>query len=383
MELQNLKVLSIGSDRKSFDESSPVFERLSCYAEKMDSFYVIIFTKRGYTKKTVGNLHIYPTNSFSRMFYVSDAKKLVKQIIESNDLTAVDTVVSTQDPFESGLVGYFVHKKFNLPLQLQIHTDFLSTHFNQGFLNRIRVIIGSFLIPKAQGLRVVSDVIKESIQKKFPRLTTVPEVLPIFVDVDAIINKVPEKNLEKGLKDNKFIICMASRLTKEKRIDVAIEAVARLIKEFPHTALVIAGSGNQLNYLKNKSRKLGVEKNIMFIGWQNDLVSLFKTSDLYLLTSAYEGYGMSLIEAGASGCPIVTTNVGVAKTSLFKNGENCFVCPVDDVSKISDAISKMIHNNTTREVFRRKMQEDIKNTSVNQEEYVSKYVSLLSNLLKK
>ncbi len=120
----------------------------------------------------------------------------------------------------------------------------------------------------------------------------------------------------------------------------------------------------------------------MFVGWQNDLVSLFKTADMYLLTSAYEGYGMSLIEAGASGCPIVTTNVGIAKTSLFKNGENCFICPVDDVSKISDAISKMIHNNGIREVFKHKMRENIRSFSLSNEDYTTKYVSLLSGLLK-
>jgi glycosyltransferase involved in cell wall biosynthesis len=56
------------------------------------------------------------------------------------------------------------------------------------------------------------------------------------------------------------------------------------------------------------------------------------------LTSEYEGYGMTLIEALAASCPIVTTKVGIAKTDLFKDGVNSFVCPVGDV----DCLSKKI-----------------------------------------
>lgn len=376
-----MKVLSISTDRKLFEDGSAVLSRLFQYAEKVSEFHVIVFTTKGYTEKTVGNLHLYPTNSTTRFSYVSDAKKIAVSLIEKNKLISIDSVVSAQDPFETGLVGYYVHKKFGLPLQLQVHTDFLSPYFYRGFLNRIRVVIAKFLIPKADGLRVVSDVIKESIKQKMPSIKIDPVVLPIFVDVDAIINKSLTKNLEKGLHENKFIICMASRLTKEKNIGVALEAVQKVVKEFPQTALVIAGAGDQHNYLRSKARKLGISENVKFIGWQEDLISLYKTADLYLLTSVYEGYGMSLIEAGASGCPIVTTEVGVAKTSLFKNGENCFVCPVGDVNKISESISKMVHNNSIREVFKRKMLDDIKRVSMTQEEYVSKYVALLSSLL--
>lgn len=128
---------------------------------------------------------------------------------------------------------------------------------------------------------------------------------------------------------------------------------------------------------------MGLEKNVVFVGWKNDLISYFKTADMYLLTSEYEGYGMTLIEAGASGCPIVTTKVGIAKTDLFKNGQNSMVCEVGDYRCISEKILELIHDNSKRELFKRSMISDIQKDFISKDEYVSKYVRLLENLISK
>ena len=91
---------------------------------------------------------------------------------------------------------------------------------------------------------------------------------------------------------------------------------------------------------------------------------------------------MTLIETGTAGCPIVTTNVGIAKTDLFKNGENAFVCPVGDVDCLSKSIIDLIKDGQKRKLFGERMQDSIRSTAISKEQYVSKYVSLLENLLK-
>lgn len=376
-----MRVLSISTDRKIFEDGSAVASRVLEYAKKVEEMHVVVFTGRGFKQKVVGNVHIYPTNSFNRVLYVFDAYRLGKKIAYNAKLSKLDSVISTQDPFETGLVGYLLHKKFNMPLQLQVHTDFLSPHFNTGFLNRIRRIIAQCIVPKAQGIRTVSQVIKDSIQTHFQRLTVIPDVLPVFVDINHILGFEPIKNLSKEFPQFKFIIFMASRLTREKRIDVALSALKKIVGEFPHTGLVIAGSGHELSSLKNKAKRLGISKNVAFVGWQKDLISYFKTADMFLLSSEYEGYGMTLIEAGASGCPIVTTEVGIAKTHMFKHDENCLICPVNNTDCLGESISRLIHNNAKRELFKLNMLDTIKKVSVSQDEYSSKYVELLHNLL--
>ena len=92
---------------------------------------------------------------------------------------------------------------------------------------------------------------------------------------------------------------------------------------------------------------------------------------------------MTLVEAAASGCPIVTTRVGLAKTDLFKDGVNSFVCSVGDVECLSNKLSDLISNPEKAREFASRMQNDIQKLSITKEDYVTKYVGLLESLLNK
>jgi len=376
-----MKVLSIGTDRKVFDKNSQVFERVLGYASKMEESHILVFTlkKEGLLKQKINNLYLHPTNSFSQWFYVWDAYWLGKKIILDYGLVN-QTVISTQDPFQTGFVGVYLSKKFNLPLQLQIHTDFLSNHFSKSFFNLIRRIIAYFVIPSAQGIRVVSQVIKDSLEKQYNDLRVTIEILPVFVDIEKIINTKPSIDIKIKFPQFKFVILMASRLTREKRIDVALEAFKKVLSRLSYVGLVIAGDGSERISLENLTNKLGLSNNVVFVGWQGDLVSFYKTANLFLLTSEYEGYGMSLIEAGACGCPIITTRVGIALTSFFVDGKNASVCPVNDIECLSQSILELIMDNVKRELFKREMQDSIKSIIITREEYTARYVGLLEKL---
>jgi len=381
-----MKVLTIGrdKDKKIFEEGSAVRLRAIEYGAKMEELHIVVFVLRkdGFSETQISpNVFIHPTNSSSRWFFVLDAISLGKKLIESKKFEKGLSVLTSQDPFECGFVGWRVAKYANLPHQIQIHTDFLSPYFRHSLFDYVRFLTACFLVPKASALRVVSTAIASSLKDKFPHLRPNIEVLPIFVDIEKIINIAPTRDLKKDFPQFKFIILMASRLTKEKRIAIALKAQRKVLEEFPKTGLVIAGSGPEKNKLEILTKKMGLSNNVVFIGWQDDLISLYKTANLFLLTSEYEGYGMTLVEAGASCCPIVTTSVGLAKTDMFKDGENCFVCPVGDSKCVGEAISTLIHDNSKRELFRHRMQDTVKQISSSKDEYVLKYVAMLEILL--
>jgi len=378
-----MRVLSISTDRKLFEEDSAVLSRILEYAKRMDEFHIIVFTKKGFTSKSIGNLHIYPTNSFSRLAYVFDAVRIGKEIVNKNKFVAPDAVLSVQDPFETGWAGVRLKKIFNLPLQVQIHTNFFSKKFKNAFLNRIRVFLAKVVLPKADGVRVVSEEIKKQILEKYPQFKVPIDVLPVFVDIKKIMETIPKVNLTQQFPKFKFIILMASRLTPEKRIDIALKVFKNVLLLFPHTGLIIAGDGSERNNLKNRVKKHGLSKNVIFLGWQKDLISLYKTADMFLVTSEFEGYGMTLIEAAASGCPIVTTPVGLASTELFKSGENSYVCAKFDVGCISKDVINIISDNSKRELFKRRMQDSIRNMIMEKDEYADRYVGLLKELINK
>lgn len=380
-----MKVLSIGTDRKLFEENSAVLSRSLDYVAKMKELHIIVFSlkKHNLAEKKIGNLYMYPTNSSFRIFYLRDAIKIAKKIIIRNGLNKGDFVITTQDPFETGLAGYKLKRKFNFPLQIQIHTDFLSPYFKNSFLNRIRVVLAKFLIPKADSLRVVSSVISDSVKKEFPNLKPAINILSVFVDTDKIMNTTITKNIKDDFPQLQLVILMVSRLTREKNINIALQIMKKVKLLFPKTGLVIVGDGPEKRNLENTSNKLGLSQNVKFVGWQDNLISYYKSADLFLLTSEYEGYGMILIEAGTAGCPIVTTKVGIADTDFFQNGINSFVCPVGDAECLAGSILKLISNQSKRESFGREIQQSVKSISISREDYIVRYVSLLENLLRK
>lgn len=378
-----MKVLSIGTDRKLFEEGSKVLDRNRSYAKNMEELHVIVFSlkRHGFSPIRDGNLFVYPTNSKTRLSYIFDAYKIGEKIIK-NKIEEKKWVLTAQDPFETGLSAYLIKRKTGSPLQLQIHTDFLDKYFKNSTLNIIRVFIANFLIKRTDGIRVVSSVIKDSIKRKFKKLKLEPKVLPIFVDIENIINTSVKRDIDKEFPQFRFIILMASRLTKEKRIDIAIKSMRKVLEKFPHTGLVICGSGPKKRKLVTLVKYLKLEKNIVFVGWQEDLISYYKTANLFLLTSEYEGYGMTLVEAGASGCPIVTTRVGIAKTEFFQNGENCEICEKFDSECVSEAILSIVSDNQKRELLRRKMQDSIRSMISSKEEYIKQYIGILESLIK-
>jgi glycosyltransferase involved in cell wall biosynthesis len=87
-----------------------------------------------------------------------------------------------------------------------------------------------------------------------------------------------------------------------------------VIVDMPQAGLIIVGSGSEADRLTSLVKKHGLEKSVMFEPWadQGTLYSYYKTADLFLVTSLFEGYGMTLVEAHAAGCKIVSTDVGVA-----------------------------------------------------------------------
>ncbi|RJQ32449.1 glycosyltransferase [Candidatus Parcubacteria bacterium] len=337
-----MKILSIGTDRKIFDENSEVRKRVIEYGKLAEELHIVILTQKSKVKtqndksklSISNNAFIYLTNSRNKLFYIFDAIKIGKKIIENWKLKIENSsdkpLVTCQDPFETGFIGWRIARKFKLPLQLQVHTDFLSPYFwKESFLNKIRVLLGKFLIKRADSIRVVSERIKQSLlQATSYKLQTKVTVLPIFVDTEKIKNTPIKTDLHKKYPQFDFIILMASRFSKEKNIELAIGAFSEVVKIHPKVGLIIVGSGQEKqNYepacRRGRSRiKKELQKNIIIENWTDDLASYYKTTDLFLLTSNYEGYGRTLVEAAAVGCKIISSDAGVAPEILEK--ENIF-----------------------------------------------------------
>jgi 1,2-diacylglycerol 3-alpha-glucosyltransferase len=221
-------------------------------------------------------------------------------------------VVTTQDPFETGIVGYCLQRKYRAGFQAQIHTDFLHPSFKkESFINRVRVFMGLFIVRRADSIRVVSSEIKKSLLLRAPELARTPiDVLPVFIDVKELRDAVPHVDLRAAYIGCNFVILMASRFTKEKNISFGINVMRRVVAAEPKALLVIVGDGPEKEVLAAQIKQLNLEKHIKLQPWVHDLRGYYKSADAFLLTSYYEGYGRAPLEAALLGVPVVMPKVG-------------------------------------------------------------------------
>jgi glycosyltransferase involved in cell wall biosynthesis len=340
-KLKNTKILMVGTDRKLFEKESAVRERVIEYGLLKRELHIIVFAKKSLDLKheqVSNNVWLYPTNSLNRWCYIRSAIKIGKSLMKKEGFG----LITTQDPFETGLVGWRVARAFGARLQMQIHTDLFSPYFSKNFLNKIRIKISKFLLPKADCIRVVSERIKNSLITQLKIPTEKISVLPIFVDTEKIKNTEPKFDLHQKYPQFDFVILMVGRLEKEKNFELAIEVFQKVLKNNSKAGLVIVGSGSLRASLELKVKKLGLKDNVIFEGVQLDVISYYKTADLFLHTSNYEGYGLVLVEATVSECPILTTDIGVVGGALMS--ESIEVYPVNDKKCLVEKISKILDN---------------------------------------
>lgn len=322
-------LITIGTDRHMFDANSTVRKRMMLYSTFCKTMKVIVFTRKqdGFDRLVLNNvIEIIPTNSVNRFFYIYDALRIIGTFIRKQ--RPVSMVVSCQDPFETGVVGWYVSHRYHLPLHIQVHTDIGSIHFKtSSLLNRIRMMLAPVILRRANSIRVVSPRISNYLVQIYHIPSERIEVLPIvnmFTPVDRI------EGAEK-------YILIVSRLESEKCIDQALRICAPLLQQDPRLILKIAGSGRKEQELRVYASQLGIAQQVMFLGTVSDMAPLYAGARCLLHTSLYEGFGLVLYEAALSGCPIVTTDVGIAQ-DLKMHNYRISICDLHDMSCMEQAL---------------------------------------------
>lgn len=153
--------------------------------------------------------------------------------------------------------------------------------------------------------------------------------------VDVIYNGVDTHRFSAtaASRDDGPIVVAAGRLVPQKNFALLVDAAARLQKEAPAARFRIAGGGPQREALRTQIRSAQLEDRIELLGERSDIDAVFREADVFWLTSAWEGLPNVVIEAMASGLPVVATDVGGARELFVSGREGFLVRPgnVDDL----------------------------------------------------
>ncbi|MGB7371417.1 glycosyltransferase family 4 protein [Erythrobacter sp.] len=146
------------------------------------------------------------------------------------------------------------------------------------------------------------------------------------------------------LSDERKRILSVGAISGQKNYDLLIEVAGQLRNLVPEEQLPefrIAGGGAELQRLREKATACGVAGMVEFLGERSDVPDLMRVSDLYLNVSLYEGMPLTLLEAMASGLPIVATDVA-GNRELVSDGENGMKAPLGDAHAIARTISNIL-----------------------------------------
>ena len=168
--------------------------------------------------------------------------------------------------------------------------------------------------------------LKERIEKEYGCSAT---VIPSGAESSFFKPLSSKKELRQkwGLKPDSTIILTVCSLDKNKGVDILIRAVKEL--ESDDVNLLIAGEGAERKALKELASELEIRKNVSFLGFRsrNELLELYNLADIFALASYSEGLPRALIEAMASGCIPIVTNVGDAEAVVTESSNGFLVSP--------------------------------------------------------
>ena len=199
----------------------------------------------------------------------------------------------------------------------------------------------TFSINESDAITAVSQNLKDETFKNFA-ITKDIEVIFNFVDVTRF-NKKPIDAFRKVIAPHgEKILMHASNFRKVKRIDDVVTIFANVRKAMP-AKLLMVGDGPERHAAEEQARALGIEEDIRFLGKQEQMEDILAVSDMFLLPSEYESFGLAALEAMAAKAVVISTNAGgLAEINI--QGVTGFMANVGDTKSMSDFAIELLRD---------------------------------------
>jgi len=175
-------------------------------------------------------------------------------------------------------------------------------------------------------------------------------------------------------------ILTISRLDKQKDHLTLLKAFELVIKKIKNAHLLLVGDGPLKNELIYFVTKNNLDKNVEFIGWQNNINEFFLNSDIFVLSSHREGFPYALIEAMSFGLPVVCTNTPYGPREILDGGKYGYLIPMRGYIEMKDAILELLEN---KEIYKNYSQLAFKRSHLyTSKRMVNEYANVIKELVK-
>lgn len=318
----------ISLDKKIFDESSAVAQRMIDY-ERESELSIIVPCSERIIKKFGNSIIAAGSGGASKILQFFNLYQIGKESFKKNTIDAI----TCQDPFFTGVIGVLLKNRFHVPLEIQLHGDFFNQLSGGGTYEYPwwRRKLGLWTLKRANRVRTVSQRVRESLVNLGFQSDSII-IRPAISERDVLYRKIVHQPLDlRALYPGyeKFFIVMG-RLDPIKNIAWLLMVFKEYVEEGGRAALIVVGEGEEKEHLTVLAKKLGLlQKNVFFVPWTSNPYSYYLAANAVILPSRSESYGRVVMEASAVGTTVIMSDVGVAGYEL-KPGSKVMIFPVND-----------------------------------------------------
>ena len=234
----------------------------------------------------------------------------------------------------------------NIPVVTTLHgTDITLVGSNTSFFP-----VAEFSINQSDGVTTVSNQLKKQTEETFEVKNEI-KVIYNFIDF-ARFRKTDKDHFKKAIApEGEKIMVHVSNFRKVKRVDDVIQVFARVQAKIP-CKLMLIGDGPERQKMESLCREIGLCSEIRFLGKQDAVEELLAVSDLFIMPSESESFGLAALEAMACEVPVISSNAG-GLPEVNIDGQTGFLSNIGDVEHMSVNALKILQSPDTLQKFRK------------------------------
>ena len=207
----------------------------------------------------------------------------------------------------------------------------------------------TFCINQSDAITAVSQSLKYDTYSHFKTDREI-HVIPNFIDSKENLEEVDFVKRRRYANDDERILCHISNFRKVKRVEDVLKIFALVNEQIP-SKLIFAGDGPERNNLERLCRELNLCGRVIFVGKVSDTAHVLEISDLFILPSETESFGLAALEAMAVGVPVISSNTGgIPEVNL--EGETGYLSNVGNVEEMAENAIYLLKNESLFQQFR-------------------------------
>lgn len=274
------------------------------------------------------------------LFTFINVSKILRNIVKSEKITLIHT--------HHRMAAFYI-TVLGLHRKCVFFNTSHNTFHDKKFLTRLSY--------KHANLIACGNKVKENLESYYnmSNVTTIPNaVMPYKKEI------VPDEQIQSLKRKGKYVISNIGRLTEQKGMEFFLRAVPQVIKEHPNSVFIIVGDGEREKELRLLAESLNIKDYVFFFGYRTDIQNIMLQSDVVALTSLWEGFPLTPLEAFSVGKTVIATSVD-GTIEIVENSKNGLLIEPRDEKAIADKIIWLIEHPTKKIEMEKQAKKDFKN----------------------